>query len=323
MHALAINRRFLYAGLFLVALGGVLVAVDLTALDTAVLAKALRLWPLALVAIGAGIVLRRSRYALAAGIVAAMIPGLVLGGGLAVAPRHGFDCGAGDETPETTTQSGTFATAGSVFVETSCGSISIGTQPGNGWQLTSSSPVGRAPDVELDGERLSIGSTGGEGWDWLDNGRDTWNLTLPTSALEHVAVEVNAGRATVALPDANIGTLALTGNGAEIVVDATSASLVELDGSIDFGQLSIKLPQHGTYSGAIRIDAGELRLCVPFGLGVHVDFAGSAREVRVNGLRTDARVWENEGYASATNRADLSVKVNFGSIAINPIGGCK
>jgi hypothetical protein len=320
---MAINRRLLYVGLFLVAVGGVLVAVDLSTVDMSILAGALRLWPLAFIAIGAGIALRRSRFALVAGVLAAMVPGLVLGGGLAIAPRHGFDCGSGDETAETTTQNGTFATAGTVFVETSCGSISVDTRPGNGWQLTSSNPAGRAPDVQLDGERLSIGSTEGEGWDWLDNGRDTWNLSLPTSALEFVAVEVNAGRATVALPDANIGRLALTGNGADILVDATSASVAELDGSLDFGRLSIQLPQRGNYSGAIGINAGELRLCVPFALGLHVDFAGSAREVRVNGLRTDARTWENEGYALTTNRAELNVKVNFGAVAINPIGGCK
>ena len=320
---MAINRRFLYAGLFLVGLGGVLVAVDLIAVNTTTLAGALRLWPLAFVAIGAGIAFRRSRFALVAGVLGAMIPGLVLGGGLAIAPRHGFDCGSGEATAETMTRNGTFASAGTVFVDTSCGSISIGTQRGNGWQLTSSNPVGRAPDVQVDGDRLSIDSTEGDGWDWLDNGRDTWNLTLPTSTLEHVAVVVNAGRATAALPDANIGTLALTGNAAEIVVDATTASLAELDGSLDFGRMAIQLPQRGSYSGAIRINAGELRLCVPFGLGLHVEFAGSAREVRINGLQTDARVWENEGYALATSRAELSVKINFGSVAINPIGGCK
>ena len=321
---MAINRRFLYVGLFLVALGGVFVAVDLSAVNTTVLANALRLWPLALVAIGAGIVLRRSRYALVAGVLAAMVPGLVLGGGLALAPRHGLDCGAGNESAETTSQQGAFAgPGGAVAVETNCGSISIGTQPGSAWQLTSSSPAGRAPDVEQTGERLSITSAGGEDWDWLESGRDTWNLTLPTSVLEDVSVTVNAGRATVALPGATIGSLRLTGNGAEIVVDASSASLTKLDGSLDFGRLAIQLPQRGTYSGALRVDAGELRLCVPFGLGLHVDFGGSPREVRVNGLRTEASAWENEGYATATNRAELSVKVNFGSIAINPIGGCK
>jgi hypothetical protein len=146
---------------------------------------------------------------------------------------------------------------------------------------------------------------------------------LPTSSLEGVGVTVNAGRATVALPGANLGYLRLTGNGAEIVADASSATIGELDGSLDFGEMKIQLPQHGSYSGAIRVNVGVLRLCVPFGLGVHVDFAGSAREVRVNGLRTEASSWENEGYEQAANKADLSVKVNFGSVLINPIGGCK
>src|SRR5205823_5951935 len=91
---MAINRRFLYPGLFLVALGGVLVAVDLSAVDSSVLDATLRLWPIAIVAIGAGIALRRSRFALAAGVLAAMMPGLVLGGGLALAPRAPGECGS-------------------------------------------------------------------------------------------------------------------------------------------------------------------------------------------------------------------------------------
>lgn len=320
---MAINRRFLYAGLFLVALGGVLVAVDLAAVDTSIVANALRLWPLALIAIGVGIVLRRSRYALVAGIVGAMIPGLVLGGGLAVAPRHALECGAGAETTESATQGGTFTRPGVVQVETTCGSISIGTRPGADWQLVSSSDAGHVPDVELTGDVLQIASAGGEDWDWLDTGRDTWTLTLPTTALEQVLVNVDAGRASLALPGADIGTLNLIGNGAEIVADLSAAQVVELDGTLDFGRLAIQLPQQGTYSGVIRVDAGEVRLCVPFGLGVRVDFAGSPREVRINGLRSEGTAWENDLYQSATNRADLSVKVNFGSVAINPIGGCK
>lgn len=321
MHTLAINRRFLYAGLFLVALGGVVVAVELSAVDTTVITKALRLWPLAWIAIGAGIALRRSRFALVAGVLAAMIPGLVLGGFAAAAPRHGLDCGAGEGTAETTTQHGTAPI--SVQVDTNCGSISIATQAGNAWQLTSSNSPGHAPDVEQTDGRLSISSTGAD-WDWLDEGRDTWSLTLPTTALEGVFVTANAGRVTAALPGANIGTLVLTGNAADIVVDASSATVQELHGTLDFGRLAVQLPSHGGYSGVIRVGAGELRLCVPYGLGLHVDFAGSPREVRVNGLRTDGRSWENDIYQATTNRADLSVKVSFGSVAINPvIGGCK
>jgi hypothetical protein len=324
MSTLAINRRFMYVGLFLVALGGVLVAVDVSAVETSTLGSALRLWPIALIAVGAGIALRRSRFALVAGILAAMIPGLVLGGGLVIAPRHGLDCAAGAGTAQPNTQRGTFSAPGSVTVEANCGSISIGTRLGSEWQLTSSSTTGRTPDVALTEGRLSISSRGADHWGWLDEGRETWNLTLPTSQLEQVFVTVNAGRASVALPGATIGMARFAGNAAEITADLSSASVAELDGSLDFGRLAIQLPRRGGYAGAIRIGAGELRLCVPTGLGVHVDLAGTPREVRVNGLRMDARSWENDLYQSTTNKADLSVKVSFGTVSINPvIGGCK
>jgi len=317
---MAINRRFLYAGLFLVALGGVVVAVELAAVSSPTIASALRLWPLAWVAIGAGIALRRSRFALIACISAAMIPGLVLGGFAAVAPRHGLDCGAGGSGTQTSTRQGTAPPI--IQVDSNCGSISIGTQAGNGWQLTSTNVPGGEPDIEQSTDSLQISSTGTD-LDWLDGGRDNWNLLLPTSPLEHVAVTVNAGHVSAALPGATVASLVLNGNAAEIVADLSSASITELSGSLDFGRMAIQLPQQGHYAGVIRVNAGDLRLCVPSGLGVHVRFAGSPREVRVNGLRTDATEWQNEGMELSSNQADLSVKVNFGSVAINPIGGCK
>ena len=319
---MAINRRFLYAGLFLVALGAVLVAVDLAGFDTSVLGSALRLWPLAIIAIGAGIALRRSRYALLAGVLAATLPGLVVGGGLAVAPQYSVDCAARGELAQTTSRSGSFSVPAVVSVATSCGSIRINTVPGNAWQLTAASDAGRTPVVSGASDRLSITSTGREDWEWLDEGRDIWDLALPTSQIEQLTMDVNAGRATIALPEARIGTLSVAGNGAEIVVDATRASLSELNGAVNFGLLSIHLPT-GDLSGAIRIDAGQLELCTPPRVGLRVDMAGSAREVRVGGLRYEGRVWESDGYAVASSRADLSVKVNFGAIEINPTGGCK
>jgi hypothetical protein len=319
---MAINRRFLYVGLFLVALGGVLVAIDLAAIDSPTLGNALRLWPLALIAIGAGIVFRRSRYALVAGVLAAMMPGLVVGGGLAVAPRYSVDCAERGELVQTASRSGTFSAPAVVSVTTSCGSVRVSTVPGNVWQLTAASDAGRTPDVSGADDWLTIRSTGHEGWDWLDEGRDSWDLALPTSQIEQLNVAVNAGSANIALPDARIGTLSAGANGAEIVVDASRASLTELNGAVRFGLLSIHLPS-GDLSGAIRIDAGQLELCAPPGVGLHVDIAGSAREVHVAGLRYEGRAWESDGYALAGARADLSVKVNFGAIEINPIGGCK
>src|SRR5262245_61316659 len=104
-----VNRKFIYTGVFLVALGGVLVATDLGTVDTARLRDALRLWPLGLVALGAALVLRRSQLGLTSGVLAAAVPGLLLGGLFSVAPRYGYDCGSGGQPLPTATQTGAFA----------------------------------------------------------------------------------------------------------------------------------------------------------------------------------------------------------------------
>lgn len=320
---MAINRRFLYAGLFLVALGGVLVAVDLSAIDTSTLTSALRLWPLAIIAIGAGLALRRSRYALAAGLAAALLPGLLVGGALAVGPRHTGDCGSREQLVQTLTQSGTLNDAVPVSVAMSCGSIAIGTTPGRDWQLTAASTTGQPPIVSGSSNELEIESIGHEAWGWLDEGRDAWTISLPTSSIGRLALDLNAGRATVALPGANIEVLAVTANGAEIEIDATEATLRDLSGTLNFGRMSVKLPSETSLTGAFRIAAGELLLCSRPGYGLRVDIIGAARDVRVGGLRYDERIWESDEYATAQHRADISVRVNFGALAIDPIGGCK
>src|SRR5258705_8783469 len=94
-----VNRRFLYWGIFFVAIGGILVASDLRAVDTPTLTDVLRLWPLALVAIGLSVVLRRTRLSLPGLMLAAAVPPLVVGGALAAAPRVLGDFGAPGVTP--------------------------------------------------------------------------------------------------------------------------------------------------------------------------------------------------------------------------------
>jgi len=318
---MAINRRFLYVGLFLVALGGVLVAADLTAVSTDALTSALRLWPLAWIAIGVGIVLRRSRFALLAGILAAFVPGVVLGGALAVAPHVTTECGTGGDVIDQRTTDGTLTAGANVTVNVDCGSLTLDTRSGSGWSVISTSTRNRMPTIDATGQLLSVRSTGGDSW--LEDGKQRLALTLPTSPISNLAVELNAGRSELSLEGATVGHLNLEGNAADILVDANGAAIEKLDASLDLGRLSIQLPQRGRYTGTIDVNAGQLRLCIPYFLGVHVAFSGSPRDVRINGLTSDGSVWENEAYASATDRADLFVSVNLGSVAINPIGGCK
>ena len=82
-----LNRTLLYTGAFLAAIGVALLAADFAPLATDALIGVLRLWPLALVAIGVGIALRRTRLSVASGLLAAAAPGLVLGVAMAATPR--------------------------------------------------------------------------------------------------------------------------------------------------------------------------------------------------------------------------------------------
>jgi hypothetical protein len=318
-----VNRRFLYAGVVFLAIGGVLVAADLRALDTATLADALRVWPIAVLAVGLGLVLRGTQVGLPAGMLAAAIPGLVLGSALAVAPRFAGDCGARGEPTSTATAEGTFDGPATVSVRSGCGSLNVTTASGNGWHLAAANTAGRTPTVDSSAGSLSIPATSDEDTSFLDAGRDAWDLTLPTTEIGDLSLVVHGSHSQVTLPGAPIGTLTIAGNASQVVVDASAASVADLAGVVNVGSLSIDLPAEGDLVGSLRIGGGELRVCTSPGAGLHVTTRGRPGQLSVDGVERTGSEWQSPDYAAAAHHADLRVTLNFGSVEINPIGGCK
>lgn len=318
-----VDRRFLYAGLFLVVIGAVLVAADLGAVDTAVLTDVTRLWPLTLIAIGAGIVLRRSQFGLPGGLLAAAIPGLVLGGALAIAPRVAGDCGVEAPTTTVAAEQGTFEGPATVSVTKGCGSINVRTAPGNGWLLAGNS-VGTTSMVRSSARSLSIGAEGADGSQFFDHRQETWDLTLPMSEIERLSMVAHAAHGDVDLAGARIGTLALTANVSDIVVDASTASVANLSGVVNVGSLKIHLPADSDVTGSLRVGGGELWICAQPGAGLRVTTTGGPSTVLVDGAEQTGSEWQSAAYASAPHRSDLSVHANFAYIHIDsPLGGCK
>jgi hypothetical protein len=317
-----VNRRFLYWGILLVSLGGVLVAADLGAIDTPALTDALRLWPLAIVAIGLSLVLRKTRWSLAGLMLAAALPGLVLGAAFAVVPRFAGNCGARGEVATVATTEGTFDGSATVFVRSGCGSLNVNTAPGNGWRLDAGNTTGRTPTIDSSDRSLSVDATSDRDRSFLDAGRDSWDLTLPTTDLDELSMVVTAGRGQISLAGARIKQLAVTVNAAETVVDASAASVAGVSAVVNVGSLTLTLPAASDLTGSLRVGGGELRICAPPGLGLRVTSSGVAGGVIVDGLHQQESNWQNPDYASATHRADLTVRATFGAVEINPVGGC-
>jgi hypothetical protein len=318
-----VNRRFLYWGVFLVALGAMLVAADLRAIDTATLTDAVRLWPLAVVAFGLTIVVRRTRLSLPGTFVAAALPGLVLGAAFAVAPRFAGDCGARGELANDTTAEGSFDGPAEVSIRTGCGELNVSTAAGNDWRLETQSTIPRAPRVDHDGHSLSVAVLTDDGRTILDAGRDAWDLTIPTSPIERLSVVATTADARLDLTGADIAELAVTANAADVIIDASSASLADLSAVINVGALAVDLPADSNLTGSLRVGAGELLICAPPGLGLRVTTRGLGDGVVESGLRQRDSVYQSPHWQTAEHRADLTVRVNFGSVEIDPIGGCE
>ena len=316
-----VNRKFIYAGVFLVALGGVLVAADLGGVDTSALRDALRYWPLAIVAIGLALVLRRSQLSLSSGILAATLPGLLLGGVFAVAPRYGYECGTAG-TPGTSVGSGVFDGPASVSIEAGCGALTIGTQPGSAWELIASSSAGVYPIVDDDATSLAISTAGHGDLRFLDNGRDAWKLTLPTGSALDLDLDLNATKAAIALPAAQLGSLSLRADLSEVVIDASQAAISDFSLNTDLSSLTLRLSALADVTGSIRADAASVRICAPPDLGLRISSRVSAGEVSVDGLEQTGQTWLSLNYDTATHRADIDVNASLASVEINPIGGC-
>jgi hypothetical protein len=323
-----VNRAFLYAGVFLVAIGAIAVVADQGAFDAASLADVLRLWPIIPIALGVALVARRSPVSLVAGILAAAIPGVVLGSAIAVLPRYPGSCGERTDPSLTSTLDGVLSIERSAFITTSCGTFNLSTTEGDGWHLAAGNSRGRQPavfddypDPDADGP-LTISSNEAYGWNPWQDGRDRWELTLPRS-MGSLDLHLNASRSYLDLKGAQIEALSVSGNASDAVLDLTDASVGDFDAFVNTGALSIHLGSVTDFSGYIRVGGGDLQVCTPPDLGLQFMTRGSFRKVSVGGVPIDGISWESPNYASAAHRADLEFRINLGSVSINPIGGCR
>jgi hypothetical protein len=317
-----VNRRLLYWGVFFLALGAVLLAASVAVIDDEILAQALRYWPVAVIALGVGLLLRRSRFDVAGGMLAAAMPGLLLGGLVVATPRMAPECG--DVRPAAMeTRQGTFNGAASVELMLACGDLSVTTATGSDWQLEAGNARSAGAAVEASASRLSITSADREHMFDFIRGADVWRLSLPTANTLDLAAEVNAGRGRFDLAGARLGNLRLTVNAGEAQVDLAGATVDRLSTSVNAAKVSLELPATGDLGANLTVNAGALTVCAPDELGLRIHDQVVLGSTTYAGLVRVGDAWETPGYSMANHRADVTISVNVGSVDVNPLGGCK
>jgi hypothetical protein len=319
---MTIRRGFLYTGVFLLAAGGVILLEQTSAVDTGTVTRALSLWPLAVIAIGVALVVRHTRAGVPGGMLAAAMPGLLLGG-LAVSvpdlPDLAAVCGApGGDGP--VTRQGTFGSAASVDLDLACGDLVVTSTGGSGWQLDAAGASGAGAVVTDTADRLAVRSTvHGRSF---DGHGDNWQLRLPTGTALDLAAQVSAGKATFNLEGARLTGLRLDVNAAEAVVNLLGATVPRLVVDVNATSAVLQLPATGDLTASLDVNAGSLEVCAPTGLGLRVHGETALGDVTYNGLVRAGDAWESRDYSSATFHADLNVSASVASVVINPEGGC-
>lgn len=322
-----VDRRLLGWGLFFMILGGIPLATNAGLLDRQVVGQWPLLWPVLLIAWGAGLLLRSTPIEWIGGALAAITFGVMGGGALAAGfgdiPIASGCGGAGSATPFAS-HTGAFGSTANAEFEFNCGTFSVAAVDGSAWNLTGSDRTGAGPVVNAGQASLSVRPSRGAGV-FSSTGRSTWNVTLPRSPVLAVGLTLNAGEGTVDLAGATISTATLTLNAGDLTVDLSRTTRTgDVNATVNAGSASISLPA-GDRSVNLSLNAGSLKVCLPPSTPIRVEWSGAlgSNNFDANGLvKVDQNTWTSAGFDGNQPHVELHASANAGSFELQFGGSC-
>ncbi len=215
-----IDRSLLNWGVFLIALGGVPLAVQRGWADAGIAGEMWRVWPLILVGIGLGLILRWTPVAWLGGAIVALTFGLVFGaliaGGVQGVSSACVGIGGGEVV--TTQKSG--PAAGSAFdlrLELSCGDVGVTRADAAEWSVTAEHGPDDVPAIDGTETGLRIEQGGGDALFVLSQQtRSDWQVAVPAQSAISVGMTLNAADGSADLGEGPIARVEGTLNASDL-----------------------------------------------------------------------------------------------------------
>jgi hypothetical protein len=323
-----IRRSFVGWGVFFVIAGAIPLAVRGGALTADQVVDWWRFWPLILIGVGLGLILRRTPLDFLGGLLVAAASGLMVGGLLA-AGAAGFSgdfCGQAERAVSFPAQSGALFEKAQVELSLDCGDVAVTTGAGTGWSVEGEDRTPGGPEIRGDEALLVVRSPEGDRSPLDFVGRHaTWRITLPTDPILAVHAEVNAGSSTFDLDGANLDVVQLELNAGSATMDLGNARVVdEILIEMNAGSLALTLPATSTH-GSIEVNAGSVKLCAPPGVALRLqtnDSIITSYDYDGRGLLQNGDTWVSPDFDTAAQRIDLVTEGNAGSFTLDPEEGC-
>ncbi len=326
---MTVRRNFLGWGIFLICVGAVPLAVQLGIIDSGAVSGLLRLWPLILIGIGLGLLLRLTPYAVIGGLIVAGTFGLFVGvafaGGL---PAAVAACGGGSLAgPPTVTRDGTIAANDIVLdIDINCADLDVSRVAGTTWHVDATAGD-QPPRIDSDGSRLSLESAQ-RGWGLFgSDARERWSVSLPADAMLSAGITVSAATAHLDLGDGAISDLSATFNASDGRLDLSNnvgPGPQSVSMTLNASSLKLLLPNASMNAG-ITLNAASLDLCVAPAAGLSIDYtdALSSDNFDSAGLVKVGDGWQTPDFATAGSRIRLRLSSNVSSINLDRSGACQ
>jgi hypothetical protein len=328
---MSVDRRLVNLGVFLLILGAIPLAVSQGWIARETISHAWELWPLILIGIGIGLILRRTPFHFVGGLLVAATFGTMFGallsGGLSLGA-----VGCGNATaatdPLVLDEHGTFVGGTtSVVLRATCASLSVVPAPGAGWGVTVNGTAGARPMLDQAADRLEARSPDQTVvLPFADGRRSQWNVTLGTDVAYTLDVNLNAGETSIDLAGLRIETLTAQGNAVGnsrlLLHDATVG---RLDVQINAGDLKIGLPAAADLAGRIQANAASVTLCADPGTGLRLRNTSTLTgdNFATAGLVRSGTTWESPGIGSAAHVVDITLAGAAANFTLNPSEGCQ
>jgi hypothetical protein len=335
-----IDRSLLNWGVFLIALGGIPLAVDQGWLESDIARDLGQLWPLILVGIGLGLILRWTPIAWLGGAIVAATFGIIFGAALAAVPDDDIAnlqgiipaivTGActGDAGPASTSESGVAdADVFDLELTLSCGDLSVIRAVDASWRLDADHATDDAPIIEvsdLDGATAALSLHQPVGNDLAFLGRQArsdWRVELPVAAAVTLSSTLNAADAGIELGSGPVARVAGTFNASDVVLDLSTAATPEgadIDLTLNASDVHLLLPNDSVDARA-TLNASSLTVCVPESAPVRVASESnlSSDDLAASGLVEDGTTqWTSPGFDGAAAHVELSITSTVSSFSL-------
>jgi len=324
-----VNRSWLNWGVFFIVLGAIPLAANSGYLDRDVAGGLFRLWPLLLIGIGVGLMLRFTALHAIGGLVVAATFGLLGGALLTSGPGAvAGACVVPSRIDPAALETRTNPFAGSeahLELELSCARVEVDRSGGSEWVVRANFAAGRT-GLDAGPDRVRLGDRPAGFFD-ARSGQQI-QLGLPTDAPLSSSITLNASNATVNLAGAAVNQFGATLNASDARFQLLDADMANgrISMTLNASSATVSLPRTGsTLSSSVTINAAALTLCAPSELGLSIAYDGtlSSENFAAAGLVRSGDTWQTSGFASASQRLELHLSANVSSTTLDRSGGCQ